>query len=162
MHKLLILGWVIISILTACDATSDNPPTNNSIDIPTVDTADTSQGLSPITTSTPLPTRTPMGAIRLEASPTLACNGEVPRTRLIIGERGRVLDDDDRPLNVREGAGTDNDILGILEILQVFDVLEGPRCEGGYAWYFVRGNGLEGWIAEGDFSSYYVEPYLPG
>lgn len=155
---LLILGWVIISILTACDTTQNNTPNTLPTDEPATQP---DQVASPVLTNTPLPTRTPASAIRLQASPTLACD-DTPRTRLIIGERGRVLDDDDRPLNIRDAPGTDKDILGRLEVLQVFDVLAGPRCEGGYAWYFINGNSYEGWIAEGDFNAYYVEPYLPG
>ena len=88
---------------------------------------------------TPLPTRTPVNVQAVRVSPTLACE-DAPRTRLIIGERGRVLDDDEEPLNVRPQPGTNegNDPIGILQVLDIFEVLDGPRCAGQYAWYYVR------------------------
>lgn len=73
------------------------------------------------------------------------------------------MDDDPRPINVRNGPGTDERILGRIEINELFLVLEGPVCADDYAWYRIRSrNGLEGWLAEGDRVNYYVEPYMPG
>jgi hypothetical protein len=39
-------------------------------------------------------------------------------------------------------------------------VLDGPVCNGNYAWYEVHYGDYTGWLAEGDLTSYYVEPYL--
>jgi hypothetical protein len=104
---------------------------------------------------------TPIIAEQPIPSPTPACEA-APPTRIIVGERGQVTDDDLRPLNVRSEPGTEFRILGRLEALQVFLVLEGPRCGGNFVWYRVRRGNLEGWIAEGDPGNYYIEPYLPG
>jgi hypothetical protein len=84
-----------------------------------------------------------------------------PPTRLILKQRGRVLPDDPRPINLRAEPGTGSDLITEITIMEVFYVLEGPVCDGDYAWYKIQYGGDEGWIAEGDFSSYYVEPYLP-
>jgi hypothetical protein len=72
------------------------------------------------------------------------------------------MDDDPRPLNLRREPNTASRRLAQIPSLGVFYVLQGPECGEDYAWYFVEYNGLEGWIAEGDQTSYYVEPYPPG
>lgn len=94
-------------------------------------------------------------------SPTPICPG-APKEHLILQERGRVLPDDPRPINMRSAAGTDNTVLVQIPIRSLFYVLEGPVCADDFAWYKIRYKGREGWIAEGDLTSYYVEPYLPG
>jgi len=154
MPKLIIYAWLMLLLITACNTT-------RSTAIP-IETASQPADRPTVSASnTPIPTRTPFEPVRLEVSPTLACT-DAPRTRLIIGERGRVLDDDNRPLNVRNAPGTDNEVLRRLEILTVFDVLEGPQCRDQYAWFYIRSGSLEGWVAEGDTDVYYVEPYFPG
>lgn len=71
-----------------------------------------------------------------------------------------MLSDDERLVNVRSGPGLSNALIDRLQINEEFRVLEGPRCDGGYAWYFIAYGGgvLEGWIAEGDSSGYFVGP----
>src|SRR5262245_41359372 len=49
---------------------------------------------------TPGPTKTPFVMPTPPPPPTPRCE-DAPRTRLIIGERGRVLDDDPRPVRQR-------------------------------------------------------------
>jgi hypothetical protein len=120
-------------------------------------------------TSTPEPiTPTPLTATPTALtfptpppSPTPFCPG-APRQRLIVQERGRVLLDDPRPINLRLQPGTAAAILIRIDPGEIFYVLEGPVCEGDFAWYHIRYGAREGWIAEGDLASYYVEPYLPG
>ncbi len=106
---------------------------------------------------------TPTRFIMPTAPPTPAarCPG-APREKLILQERGVVLPDDPRPVNLRSGPGVENRILERIPVRGVFYVLEGPQCAGEYAWYRVRYNGVEGWLAEGDLTSYYVAPYWPG
>lgn len=93
--------------------------------------------------------------------PTPICEGAL-RSRLILYERGRVLDDDDRALRMRSGPGTSYEIVAQIRVNQVFLVLEGPRCGEGYTWFLIQYRGVEGWIAEGSSDGYFVEPYLPG
>jgi hypothetical protein len=97
----------------------------------------------------------------LPPSPTPACP-RAPRTRLIVNERGRVMPDDPRPVNMRPEPGLDQNFFAQIPIEGVFYVLEGPVCEGGFAWFMVSYQGREGWIAEGEADYYYVEPYLEG
>lgn len=154
----LCLSLLALLILSACNAVS----------VPTTTPEATRRALTAATPSPPTasplpdePTPTPFIWPTLPPSPTPVCP-DAPRTRLIVQERGRVLPDDPRPVNVREGPGTDRPVKAIMPVLSVFMVLEGPVCNGGYSWFRIRYEAVEGWIAEGDRTSYYVEPYLPG
>ncbi|MEQ8675899.1 MAG: SH3 domain-containing protein [Aggregatilineales bacterium] len=159
----MILFIILLWVLAACG----NSPTQNSAisatptdDLGINEIVETNAAASsPIRTSVSV-TRTPLD-VSPRPTPTLACD-ESPRTRLIVGERGLVSDDDPEPLNVRSGPGTGFTILGIVRTGDVFDVIDGPRCGGDYAWFLITDGNLRGWIAEGDFGLYYVEPYLPG
>lgn len=106
--------------------------------------------------------------VTAEITPELVCPG-APPTRLIPGERGRVSIDDPRPLNIRSGPGTNNEVIGQIPARGIFFVIEGPRCTQRYAWYRVsyrEGESddtvITGWIAEGDLNGYFVEVYPPG
>lgn len=155
-RTIIILLLLLAGLLAACDPAGEADPT------PTTPPPT----LAPTATRTPAPTYTAMPLIPAVtagpfATPTDACP-LAPQTRLLLGERGQVSDDDDTPLNVRSGPGTDFRILGRLEVLDVFYVIDGPTCGGPYAWYLVEHDDLRGWIAEGDSAQYYVQPYLPG
>ncbi len=91
-------------------------------------------------------------------APTASCAG-APRERLIIGERGRVLPDDPRSVNVRRLPGTEHSLVTVIPINGLFMVLDGPVCADGFQWYKVHYREATGWLAEGDLTSYYVEPY---
>ena len=95
------------------------------------------------------------------ATPTAIC-APAPPSRLILRERARVSLDDPRPLNIRDGAGTDSHVIAQIPANGVLYVLEGPKCAQNYAWYRVEYMGIAGWIAEGDASAYFVEVYPPG
>jgi hypothetical protein len=84
------------------------------------------------------------------------------KTRLILHERGRITDDDERPSRIRSGPGTNFDILTTVNNNEVFVVVNGPRCSDLYTWYEIRYRQHTGWIAEGEPGLYYVEPYLTG
>lgn len=149
-----LLGCVLL--LAACNAAA-----------PSVTPAATRRAVVAATaapTATPSPDApavTPFVWPTLPPSPTPVCPN-APRTRLIVQERGRVLPDDPRPVNLREGPGTDTPVTAIMPVRSLFWVLDGPICNGGYSWFKIRYRGIDGWIAEGDRASYYVEPYLPG
>ena len=133
-------------MLVACDADSPRPP------IPE----------SPTLTATAIATPVIAASDTPIVSPTPICGENVPRAQMIIGERGIVSLEDPRPLNVRAAPGTENDVIAQLLVGQVFVVLDGPECHGDYIWYYVRRSNLQGWVAEGDFSLYYILPYFPG
>lgn len=83
-----------------------------------------------------------------------------PVSRLESGMMGRVSVD---RLNLRllpaVGAGS----LGPLYSGESFTVLDGPACNGGYAWWRVemRASGVMGWLAEADWDMYYLAPTEP-
>jgi hypothetical protein len=125
------------------------------------------QQATPIATYTAQPTQTPQPTITFApfsfpptTEPVSACAG-APATRLIIGERARVTDDDPSDLRVRERPGTDstNTQIGRLRVGEVATVLDGPRCANGYTWYEVETATVRGWVAEGEIGLYYIEPF---
>lgn len=91
------------------------------------------------------------------ASPT-QCPG-APAQRLQVNLSGRVTFTDGRPVNVRSGPGGDK--IGTQAEGATFIVQSGPVCQGGYTWWGVRfdNNGMTGFVAEGDLSSYFLEPW---
>jgi hypothetical protein len=90
-----------------------------------------------------------------------------PPIQLIVQERGQVTVNDDT-LSLRRGPGIIYETVTRMNSGETFVVLDGPACAGDYTWFRVRykdyANNLfyEGWIAEGDFESYFAIPYLPG
>jgi len=88
----------------------------------------------------------------------LDCPNALP-SRLIPGERGYVTDDDPTPINVRSSPTTTSARLFQIPIRTTFDVIEGPRCGASMAWYLIEYGGRTGWIAEGQGSQYFVQPY---
>jgi hypothetical protein len=85
-----------------------------------------------------------------------------PTSRLYPGVWGQVdrTTEDTRWLNVRIRPGVTSARVDQIAPGQYFRVLEGPECEGDYAWFQII-YGLEaetGWVAEGDFTEYFAEP----
>jgi serine/threonine protein kinase len=100
-------------------------------------------------------------ATRIPGTPTLAaqaCPDGLP-PRLSPGMQAIVSNDDPRPVNIRDGAGRSNRIVGTMEAEIRFAVLEGPVCADDLNWYRVRTAEETGWIAEGD-DQYFVQPLL--
>jgi hypothetical protein len=108
-------------------------------------------------------TLTPSAVPSMTPNQEYVCEG-TPPIQLIVNQRGRVLEEDPDPLNVRRTPGTSDDdqILGRISVNEVFYVLDGPECADGYNWFYIRYRTFEGWIAEGDNISYFVEPFLTG
>ncbi len=155
----LLPGLLIVGLLGACSmsatAPADTPPPSEIVAVSVAPTATR----APSDTPAP-PTRTPFVMPTPPPAPTSACE-DTPRPRLVIGERGRVLDDDPRRVRIRSLPSVESGIVASIPPDGIFFVIDGPRCEEGYAWYFVRYQRIEGWIAEGDPTSYFVEPYPP-
>jgi hypothetical protein len=78
----------------------------------------------------------------------------------VPGGKAIVRDDDPLPVNVRSGPGRDFPRIGQIAIRSVVDVIEGPECVEGFAWYqVIYSGGFEGWIAEGD-DAYFLDPII--
>jgi uncharacterized protein YgiM (DUF1202 family) len=154
-----VIFTCLICILAACNsATTPTRTPSRIISPPTVAVtiAATNEDNQPLATPT--------------ASQTVARIQDCPNSppiQLIIQERARVTDNNDT-LNLRRGPGTNYEVVIRMNPGDIFTVLDGPACAGEYTWFRVRyrraGSSIfyEGWIAEGDFESYYAEPYLPG
>lgn len=65
-------------------------------------------------------------------------------------------------MNVRGGPGRNFSIIDRIAPGETFEVIDGPSCTDGLAWFNIRYGGgvLEGWIAEGD-EYYFVGPFDP-
>ncbi|MDQ7027854.1 MAG: SH3 domain-containing protein [Anaerolineae bacterium] len=120
-------------------------------------------------TSVPLTDDTPPTEVAVPSPtvPRIQDCPAAPAIQLIVQERARVTDSNET-LNLRRGPGTNYDVVTRMNPSDIFTVLDGPACAGDYTWFRIRYKDVEanlfydGWIAEGDFESYYVEPYLPG
>jgi uncharacterized protein YgiM (DUF1202 family) len=66
----------------------------------------------------------------------------------VVGDRVEVADG---PLNLRDGAGLDADVLAQLVTGAIVEITDGPQASDGYAWYEVDVDGVpDGWVA-GEF-----------
>lgn len=155
-HGLLLL--VLLAVLTGVSGCGSLSSASPGVSSPTSPgEPDTGMTIVPRTT-TPEPTAT----LEFAFIQPRDCPG-APASRLIVHERGIVIDDGES-LNLREDPGVENAQIMQLESGSLFYVLAGPECDGDYAWYRVRDDrsGEEGWIAEGEIGEYYARPYLPG
>ena len=60
--------------------------------------------------------------------------------------------------NVRIGPGLDYSRVGEVPGSAEFDVLDGPICADGFAWWQVHFENTTGWTAEGQDENYWLEP----
>lgn len=80
-------------------------------------------------------------------------------SRLHTGQFGQVAFSDGLPINVRKSPGLSSEVLTAMSEGSKFVVLADPQCLDGFIWWKVDfGNGLIGWVAEGDKDSYFIEP----
>ncbi len=89
------------------------------------------------------------------------CPG-APPSRLVPGGFGQVTITPAGqvavPVRVRDSAGRSGKLVGQLRDGMSFQVVDGPICKDGYAWWHVKNETIDGWVAEGDANGYYVEP----
>lgn len=90
-------------------------------------------------------------------TPPPACPGFM-NSRLVSGGKGAVTSVPNLPNRVRSGPGFANTTLGYIPVNGVFTVLSGPYCADYTAWWQVNYNGLVGWTAEGQGSTYWLQP----
>ncbi len=65
--------------------------------------------------------------------------------------------DPPNPNKVRRQPALDGELVGKIQPGENVSVLDGPRCNNDYTWWFIRSlNGLEGWTVEGDTNGYWL------
>lgn len=87
------------------------------------------------------------------------CPGTQP-SLLMPGRQGQVSAASAAPNRVRSEPSTSASMIGEIPAGEYFDVLAGPTCADGWAWFQVRTETLEGWMAEGSADEYWVQPIL--
>ena len=87
-----------------------------------------------------------------------SCSG-ILKTRLQVGGQAQVSRNG-VPNALRKGTGTGFTKIGKLEPGSIMELLKGPVCADGYAWWKIRtSSGATGWTAESDSASYFLNPY---
>lgn len=107
----------------------------------------------------------PAAVTSVALSPSLVpaatdCPPSLP-PRLVVGGKGRVTPGDPNALNTLPAPPSRDQNSKRLTPLQpgnVFTVLAGPTCAYGYTWWQVNYNGTIGWTAEGQGTTYWIEP----
>lgn len=79
-----------------------------------------------------------------------------PAPRLTVGGQGRVTPG--LPNTIRSQPNTSGARIGQIPGSSTFSVLSGPVCGSNLNWWQVNYNGVIGWTAEGQYSTYWVEP----
>lgn len=83
---------------------------------------------------------------------------DAPPSRLVVGQDAIVLPP--AGINLRDRPGLNTNRMGILPGEARLNVLEGPVCGAGFAWWRIDYDGTRGWAAEGTPDAYWLEPYL--
>jgi len=89
---------------------------------------------------------------------TITCP-DFTTSRLVVGGLGRVIPGMGAN-RLRANSSADANPIGEIPEGGVFLVLDGPRCQGGFAWWQVDYEGRAGWTAEGAGETYWLEPVL--
>ena len=84
------------------------------------------------------------------------CEDALP-PRLTIGQQALVTSG--LPNNVRDMPGLLGRMIGQVDNNTVFNVIDGPVCEGGFVWWEVQQGDLIGWTAEGNGFNYWLQPF---
>jgi hypothetical protein len=79
--------------------------------------------------------------------------------RLAVGEQGIVLVTDGQPLNIRDAASINGQLVAQLPEGNAFTVIEGPVCADGLHWWRIQSGEINGWSAEGMDGAYFVAPF---
>lgn len=110
-------------------------------------------------TMTVLPTPTPQ--------PVFSC-ANAPRTRLQVGDTARITFTDGSTTRLRSAPEAGDNGVGSLAEGTEFEIVGGPVCyprpgrNDAYVYWEIvvpSKNNLTGWVAEGDFNGYYIEPW---
>ena len=104
---------------------------------------------------TPPPPATPVPFTPPAPSPIPECNPALP-PRVRMGIQARVLPG--APNNLRDRAGLTGSVIGVIPGGTILPITGGPFCESGVLWWIVNYNGVQGWTAEGQGTTYFLEP----
>ncbi len=115
----------------------------------------TGQENLPVPSPTPVEIQSTDAEVNVNGGANLSCVDTLT-SRLQIGQQGRVSDSTSN--RIRKGSGAGFDEIGKIPPGGTFDVLDGPECADGYAWWKVNYNGLIGWTAEAAPDRYWLEP----
>lgn len=162
MPKSFIVLSLLVILVSAC---------NQPINVTTLPT-ETPPFTQPMASSTPTalfdmanPEATETPRI-VTATGESACAAPVPR--VAIGDKVLVTVEDWDKLKLRSEPKVSSDnVLIELDQYSELKILEGPICvysdETGYSYYFwqvvVTSTGETGWVAEGDYTHYFIEKY---
>jgi uncharacterized protein YraI len=80
-------------------------------------------------------------------------------SRLIAGQNGRVLPGLPNTLRSQPYVGYDSQVLLQIPAGSIFNVIAGPNCSDGMTWWMVSYNGYTGYTPEGQYGTYWLEPY---
>ena len=80
-----------------------------------------------------------------------------PPPRLAAGTQAVVVEEQGDN-NLRAEPDTTATLLGVIPAGRTVDVTDGPVCADGYAWWQVTYGGQTGWTAEGEGSTYWLQP----
>ena len=85
---------------------------------------------------------------------------DAPTARMTVGQKGRVTDLPEIPVNVRSSPQiSPSNIVTVIDIGSQFLVTAGPECADSYVWWEIEFGRFSGvWIAEGVTSYYFIEP----
>lgn len=86
------------------------------------------------------------------------CPGAAPPSRIERGQRARIIAEGG--INVRAMPNPNADLMNIVATGNVVNVIDGPTCAFGYAWYRITYQGILGWTAEGVGEFYWLEPWV--
>jgi LysM repeat protein len=78
--------------------------------------------------------------------------------RLTTGALARVIPGSANALRSLPGTNSPSVVIGEIPGGNLISVLAGPTCANGYYWWQVNYNGSVGWTAEGQGSTYWLEP----
>lgn len=82
--------------------------------------------------------------------------------RLYVGGQGRITPGLPNVLRTQPFKGWGSNIIGLIPAGGIFTVQNGPSCANGINWWLVSYNGITGWTGEGEYSTYWAEPYTGG
>ncbi len=139
---------------TEIPPTVSEPTATSSVNMPPSQTNTSSPTVVPSSTPTITPTATP------KYETWTPCPGGFP-SRLHVGERAFVSSDPPLKNRVRsEPDPSADNIIGMLDVGERMEILNGPECASNWVWWYVRSleTGLTGWTAEGDFEAYWLIP----